>query len=409
MASSAVSIIQTGLIAEYRMDEGAGTTLNNSVVATGGGNLTLTGSPAWVASGVDFQGGGDRFATGSFPSTALSTMAAYVAFKWPSAATGDTANAGLFCGDSINIFRIKPYWAAPHAPDFWFKGQVNGAAASPNHADIKDDAWHVISAVYDGSHLYFYLDDLLVKKTAATLTSVTLTQLTLAGRDASGFSTDCIVGYALLYNTAHTTAQVKSNRQAIANVLSGRGVTMNVHQTPCVQVGDSISSYVSDSLWNALTTRKLYISLAVEGGAGIADFEADAPNVDALVHPARTNTLVVWGCGNNITSSMTEAQVLAVVDRFDAYLLARRAAGWDRIVLVNLLPRNNANFLANRAIFNPAIEALDSYDVLADVAADATIGPDAAASNASYYYDGTHLTTAANNIAGPIIATAVEV
>lgn len=409
-AKAGSALIRSNLIAEYRNNTGSGTTIPNAVTGNGG-DLMFQGSPTWVATGVDFTGApvSSKWAQGAFTGeVTLTTMTAYVVFKW---ATGDNPDnggnnylSGLLSGGLGTTFRLLPNYNAAGASSFWFNDWDTVAVQDNCH----DGKWHVLAGVYDDATVKVYLDDVLLATRAANVGNVTLENVYMAGLTAAGYAMPVIVGYALIYDTHHTTTQIRANRAALEAIMSARGASMPVHENVYMLVGDSIPLAGKSQIYAGQTGKKIGICRAV-AGTTISNFVTDAANVDDYVNASRENCLVVWGGGNSLGGTMTEAAVLAVVAEMKAYCLARRAAGWDKIVLVNLLPRTTAGYNTNRAIYNAAVLADPSfYEQLADVAGDATIGEDADASNATYYSDGVHPTTAGHNIAGPIIGAAID-
>lgn len=93
-----------------------------------------------------------------------------------------------------------------------------------------------------------------------------------------------------------------------------------------------------------------------------------------------------------------------------AYCLARRAAGF-KVVVGTCLPRTGqyAGFEADRLAVNAWIRAnyTNFADALADIGNDATIGQTGQASNATYYSDGTHPTTAGHAIVATYFQAAI--
>jgi len=91
----------------------------------------------------------------------------------------------------------------------------------------------------------------------------------------------------------------------------------------------------------------------------------------------------------------------------------QKTAGWDKVVIGSIPPSTSAGFNTWRNVVNPYIQnsawrAANGVAAIYDIAADPTIGPDAAASNATYYGDGTHWTQAAQDIAETIYRPAIN-
>jgi hypothetical protein len=100
--------------------------------------------------------------------------------------------------------------------------------------------------------------------------------------------------------------------------------------------------------------------------------------------------------------------VAALETAITSYCQAMQAAGW-LVVVSTLLPSTASGFNALRNTFNTWLRAnyTNFANALADPASDATIGTDAAASNTTYYVDGTHPTTAAGPFLYPYFSNAI--
>ncbi len=98
-----------------------------------------------------------------------------------------------------------------------------------------------------------------------------------------------------------------------------------------------------------------------------------------------------------------------------AYCDARRTAGWT-VVVVTITPQIDATFNTRRGIVNTEIRLWTTNgsivpgkhaDAICDFAADPTMGPDAAASNTTYYSDGLHPTATGQAILAGLYATTI--
>jgi hypothetical protein len=83
-----------------------------------------------------------------------------------------------------------------------------------------------------------------------------------------------------------------------------------------------------------------------------------------------------------------------------------RAAGWNKIVVLTMLPQTTSGFNTFRDAANALIVADTSfYDAIVRLDQDATIGCDACAANTTYYWtDGIHLITAGENVIAADVA-----
>jgi lysophospholipase L1-like esterase len=92
------------------------------------------------------------------------------------------------------------------------------------------------------------------------------------------------------------------------------------------------------------------------------------------------------------------------------YCVARKAASPGlKIVLATVLPQTTTGFNTFRDAVNVAFKADPSfYDVIADFAADPTMGCDSCAANTTYFPDGEHPSIAGHAILGPIAQAAIQ-
>jgi lysophospholipase L1-like esterase len=106
------------------------------------------------------------------------------------------------------------------------------------------------------------------------------------------------------------------------------------------------------------------------------------------------------------------AQRSAWITTLETHCLARLAAGYDHVLVGNILPRTDAgtDHNTNRAALNPLIAAMCSSNgfTLVDLAGHAIMGLDATADNLTYFSDKVHPTTAGYLLLAPILSAAVN-
>lgn len=162
---------------------------------------------------------------------------------------------------------------------------------------------------------------------------------------------------------------------------------------------------------NCATTSGKYITTYyATGGFTCADVGTsyDAP-IAAHKSALRIQTVVLF-CGTN---DLRTGDFLAstAYTRLQARVAAYRAAGYTRIVVATILPVTFAGYATQRALLNGSIiaGASDSTWVVADLAANTTIGEDGDNTNHTYYQgDDVHLTAAGQQIVAGIMATAIQ-
>ncbi|HAM57214.1 MAG TPA: hypothetical protein DCQ64_18130 [Candidatus Rokubacteria bacterium] len=131
----------------------------------------------------------------------------------------------------------------------------------------------------------------------------------------------------------------------------------------------------------------------------------------ARTKPYAKTILVFMEGTNNMNGATTPAEELAY---WHTYCDARRAAGWDKIVVMTVLPasvaQRGAGWEAKRTDFNALLRAgyTDFADVLVDIGAHAVIGLEATTADGTYYVDGLHLTAAGYAIVGGMVEPVIE-
>lgn len=151
-------------------------------------------------------------------------------------------------------------------------------------------------------------------------------------------------------------------------------------------------------------------------GFTLALINARASAVDALIPTAANGgkfILTILIGANDLHSypgASDAAAAAAYLADYAAYCDARRAAGWE-VVVCTILPQTGSTHNIRRAIVNSAITASwvgIHCDAVADFAGNATMGPDAAASNGTYYADGTHPTAAGHAVLETILRPVIN-
>ena len=148
---------------------------------------------------------------------------------------------------------------------------------------------------------------------------------------------------------------------------------------------------------------------STSGNRTLADMIAQAPvRVDPHYDPmADANICVVMAGGGDLASG---GDPQAVLDALRTYCAARRAAGFE-VVVLTLLPRSDpVGFDAARAVYDDMLRAQwpTFADGLADVATDPRIGADGANLDPVYFADAIHPTSAGYAVMAAAVAPALE-
>jgi hypothetical protein len=260
--------------------------------------------------------------------------------------------------------------------------------------------WHVIGYTYDGTTLTAWINGAQESLLALASASVTITDLW-----------DCIfnnTGFPRFdFNSTVVWARCLSNSEmstAFA-VLKGRantqGFTVGNPRFVCAE-GDSITNGSADTntfgyarRFAANSNPRVNGCVRASNGASMTTLSSRAATTDAIIPTNKRGIQYVLSVliGANDLGGITGSTYAATVG---AYTAARKSAGWDKVVLCTCTPRSgNATFTTNKNAYNAVITgtgwaAANGVDAICDFAADATIGPDAAASDAVKYPDGLH-------------------
>jgi hypothetical protein len=202
-------------VAEWKMDENSGTTLND----TSGNNktLTLTGSPTWglgkFGNGLTFSGNGSQYAGVTDSGTTTLDVTGNITFEawvyWNRFKDYGVIMQKGSSGSAITFnYAIWSYAASVYC--YVANGTGNNAVAIPA-SSISTGQWHHIACVANGSTLTPYLDGRAFPSANQTITPTANDYPFYIGSIGSGFTIDGKIDQARIYNYARTPAQVAYN------------------------------------------------------------------------------------------------------------------------------------------------------------------------------------------------------
>lgn len=209
----------------------------------------------------------------------------------------------------------------------------------------------------------------------------------------------------ILCNVAHDTIQRDQTLSYLASSTADRVLT----DRPLVVIeGDSRNyGFSATSRVTALETR-LTTSL---GATATVRVQAVPGSTEATVasRAARIDRLFLAGRGDILAVLVGTNSLGVGYTTLRDYLIARRAAGWKTVVCTEL-PRSDQPTDAWRITYDASIlaDAVSIADAVARPDLDLTIGPIAAASDASLYPDGLHLSSLGFASYEPILRSAVQ-
>lgn len=291
----------------------------------------------------------------------------------------------------------------------------------PGLWNLQGTGYHVLTYRYDGTALELWLDDVRMFHHERTLTRSVRDFLFGSILYGAGASQNNYSGFTALWDRALTDAELRQSvaAQASQNSTVGVAVTGDTDDRIYVAEGDSISGGNGPEcypfLYGAHDSPAVIGTVWAVGGSSLANLVTRAPLVDAVIPPnknGRTFLLSVLIGANDLAAypgASDAAAASAYASALAAYCDARRAAGF-KVVVCTILPRTNATHNTRRALVNAQIVtwAGTHADAICDFAADATMGPDAAASNTTYYSDGLHPTVTGYGLLEAIIRPALN-
>ncbi len=389
-------LVTTGLLAEYRFDEGTGSKILKGYNSFGVNAQTLDGiavsgyEPIWTTKGVSFNHQAISFVNSKALNRAK-TIILFADISYPSnklreqyilggsrtilirsdgsivLRSRDTKGVGSYLSPSQRLegplavtfvmgSTNKVYYSSSEVVGYWKREYLN-EGNQPVYLGLNPE---VQSASYKGTVYYF-----------------------------------------LIYYTELKESQIARNIAYVTQKLTTRGVKLgdtlgNLPQIICE--GDSITfgaGATSGKDWpvtmqKALTGKYRLTNLGINGQKAY-EILANAPSrTDKLwnLYSATPKVYLLWAGSNDIAEGKTSS----VIDSLTSRISAARAAGATKILLGTILPRGDAAFEVDREKINSAIRASGHLgaDGVADVAANKTIGQANQNTNTTYYEDGIH-------------------
>lgn len=287
---------------------------------------------------------------------------------------------------------------------------------SPNL--FTDGGYHVISASADASALDLWLDDVsLALETATAGQSDSSRKFQVGNKTASFGFLKFKLNALALYDRKLTDVERRKAISIMIATASDSGITITKPTNHLIAGFDSITadadSYVHEFLPNA--TSGLVAQNEAIGGSTLSLNPTVALNLDVRspYHiagiPADASDrsgrrfVVTLHPGANDLQPNYAGDVTAFLDELWAITDPIRARG-GHLGIATILPKGTsvtgaATHNTARATANTQIRSLlgTKFDFLIDFAADATMGPDSAADNASLYGDGLHPTASAHS------------
>jgi len=413
-SGGSASIIQTGLLVEYRFDEGSGTVVNDY---SGNGNHGVyVGAPTMV-------GGGGFIATTAKYVTSVSTAWAtmqtvYVAFEVNN--NSANSNSGCVVGNSLGATAIEILTQNYLRSPYIFSGSprlatINSLPSSQVIITLLIDAAGVINGkcFIDGEEVVY------TGTQYATWFNYRTGVPWIGKSGGTHFLNSAAIYHFATYSTYHTTAQIKQNVAVIKDILIKRGnplptsilgdtATNNV----LVTMGDSITQGqgAATTGWPERLTLNETFTLYNLGVPGITAtlLKNATPGVSTLYNaklaPHKICTIMA---GTNDIVAGTAAQVVTCMNDLRTMCMRMRSAGFKVIVITQCARITNSALSSYNAMIRATWK--EFADEIGDSAADPLIGADGASTNLTYFNaDQTHPTDAGYIVIAQYISSAIN-
>jgi lysophospholipase L1-like esterase len=286
--------------------------------------------------------------------------------------------------------------------------------------------WDTITTRYDAANFHVFMEDTKAHTQASASKTASIRDLFVHIAVSSGIYAKYTFSTIALWTSALTDAGVYQAVAATKARAALSGITSIGTSKWATAEGDSLTSNTGAAAGSyefiggpSLSPAgngiaKSLPSATLQGAAGSNSLQGRLATDLAVIPTNKQGRTYIYSMliGRNDGSGWgTAANYAAAVAAHIATV--RVAGGYDKVVLCTILPSTLAGFNTWRNAVNTIFTgvgwaAANGVDAIADFAADATMGPDAAASDATYYPDGTHPSNAGQAILGPIWAAAVN-
>lgn len=341
----------------------------------------------------------------------------------------DTFLADILANTADNTFVLKEeettYFSMTGG---WPSSTSPKATFSPDYHAL--GGYHAHAAMFDATSREVWSDDMLLAYTQGTTNASRSIQHLQTGTN-NGYTRDHHIAAILVWVGKKLTAtEYRAALKYIDYYLESEGGVIGKPVNTLCTDGDSImagpsnESYVKKSL--GLFTQPVRVHNAALSGSVINGHPTTTLNLTTRMplhlasipsvsqRAGRAHIFVVALGTNDLWDYYGGAT--AWLAAMEVQCAALMAAGWT-VGVATILPKgtawvNYASFNAQRAIANAALAgwvAAEKCHFIVDFAADATMGPDAAANNLSLYGDGLHPVAASHETyLGPIFRAAVN-
>ena len=362
--------------------------------------------------------------TGGYGSLQFAAQTSYSTFTAICVAAKTAAGASYhsFLSKVQNYGQMTAYLEVAGAAGFNFgtstAGTNNGTTISPGLWNPLNQGYFAYTCRYDGTNNDVWFNGArLVTQPSAAGAAFNARDFFVGVTNSVGLTSKHRMAAMAIYPRALSNAEIAQAVTYLTAKINGDGLALAAERI-YVAEGDSITGGFTSAypyLMGPNLSPYAVGAVYAKSGATLSTMSARAATVDAIL-PADHATngkkyILSVLIGANDLSGYTGGGTQYITD-LKAYLAARKTAGW-KIALATVTPKNaDATFNTQRAVVNSWITSTSVSggwaDVVADFAGNATMGPDAAAANTTYYRDGLHPSDAGFALLEPIMRAAVN-
>lgn len=363
--------------------------------------------PTSVSNGVIVQNAANRYGFLQFEEDVELTDWTAMVICRRAASNAGTAEYALNNAKSAAVWAL-PYCEGDGGPTFIYGGS---SVTSINNYGRKGfwnttGDWQVITNRYSGSEASIWSEDVKSGFVTTAGRTATIRNLLLNHIGTGGGSNYAKMDvYAIvMWNAALSDADIVQAYEYFYDLAAQDGIDLSPFPVITIAEGDSITEGTGATQQQGSYPRRANANLdprtsgriaAVSGStfAGVLSRKTDNLTVFPANKRGRTYryTLLI---GRNDHAALIAGGEADYADDIADHMADMLASGFDEVVLCTMLPSTLTNWNTARNNFNAIITA-DGWAssrgiTICDFAADATMGPDAAASDTGLYPDGTH-------------------
>lgn len=274
-----------------------------------------------------------------------------------------------------------------------------GAPNAPAQWDSLNRGVSTICVTYDGSTTKVYVNGILLLSKSGSASASAIKDLYFS-RLAQSYYSGYTLGAFALYARALTSTEVATATSVLGSYVAGNGSASGptrvvFFEGDSITVGSGATAPNNSYAAKAASTASPVIRTGnlAQGGSTMTNLNARAATLDSYL-PANkagvTYVLHILVGTNDMTN--TPSAPGTFTSALATYIAARKAAGWDKIVVGTIIARSEqadggAQFNIDRATANATIRGWvgSTIDVCADYAANTLVGADGASNNTTYF------------------------